>query len=620
MSGKKSKKTANRNDPKPAARVKPKLPEPIKWREHFVTLIVLFILPILLYVALPFLKDPNHLSEKQYVLDDKMVLSENQYVKEGVSGIWSLITEDTWQGYLRARYKEEVKDSTVSYEQYLKSQESQLPGGRYRPLSLISFALEYDFFGLTASSYFIVNVLLYGLTAVLIFILLAYLFPLRDGKWWNIPFIAALLFALHPIHTEVVANIKSRDDILAMLFSLASLYIFLKYFQSGKKQMMWVGTVLFFLAIMAKENAITFLAIIPLTAYFFHSVSFKKLFNAMLPLLGVTLVYVFIRTEAVGYFFDSGKAVFDLMNDPFVEAKKGEKLPTIFFTLWLYLQLLFFPLQLTHDYYPYQVPLMSWDDFRATLSFILYLALGVYSLLVLKKRKVIAYCFLYFVITLSIVSNLFLSIGTFMNERFVYMPSLGFCIFLAFVCVTWLPKIKKIPAPVIIGMTIIAFYSLGFAYKTVIRVPDWKTDKSLSFSAVKVSFNSSRANQFCGYYLYRDALEEKDSVKQIMMLDEALPYIDKALKIYPEYSESLKTKAGIMAAYFQQDGNLDKLLNSFYDIQMVKQTPFVDQYLNYLDPRADRKKMQAFYMRLGFALTNSGDSLRGNYYKRKAGI
>jgi len=122
-----------------------------------------------------------------YVLDDKMVVSENNFTKKGFAGIKEILTTDSFQGFFG-------------------EQKNLIVGGRYRPLSIVTFAIEYQLFGLSTKVSHFVNVLLYGLTGLLLFRVLVMLFPIKKKtQWWrSLAFVSSLLFILHPLHTEVV--------------------------------------------------------------------------------------------------------------------------------------------------------------------------------------------------------------------------------------------------------------------------------------------------------------------------------------------------------------------------------------------------------------------------------
>ena len=561
--------------------------------EKFLPYIILLIIPFLIYgSSISF----------DYVLDDKIVFSENNFVKKGLDGITDIFTTESFTGYFG-----EQKDLVV--------------GGRYRPLSLVTYAVEYEFFRLNPKVSHFINILLYAITGLLLFRLLSLFFKRKNQQWYiAVPFIATLLFILHPIHTEVVSNVKSRDEILALLLVLAVSYCTYRYIVDKKIYLLILSPVLFLLALLAKENALTFLAVIPLTLYFFSKTSLKKITVVFIPLLLSAIVFIFIRYQVIGYFLDSGKEVTGLMNNPFLGVEPADKFATIFYTLGLYLKLLVYPHPLTHDYYPYQIPIVQWGNIKVIISVLIYIVMGVYAVLAIRKKKVTAWAILYFIITLSIVSNLVFSIGTFMNERFIYMPSIGFVVLLSYWLLVKLPGLtKKYPRVYkAIGLALLFICITGYTYKTIDRVPAWKNTLTLNRAASKVSVNSARANQFMGYSLYAEANNTKDREEKRKLLDEATYYIDRALTIHPTYPDANNAKAGLLAAYYQLDRNLDTLLEGFYTLQTKRIIPFVDTYLNYLDNRADKAKMAAFYRRLGTDLIKRGVTGKGNYYLQKA--
>lgn len=563
------------------------------WKNYKVAAFILFVFPFILY---------GYSITFGYVLDDELVLSENAFVKKGFAGIKDILANDSFTGYLG-------------------TQQDLVAGARYRPLSIITFAIEYEFLGLNPQASHFINVLLYGVTALILLWLLSILIPAGESSKWflGIPFAATLLFVAHPVHTEVVANIKSRDEILSFLFSLLALAATVKYVQHKKKYLLAVSAIMFFLALLAKENAITFLAVIPLALFFFvKDSSLKKLLIPSIPLFATAAAYIILRHQVIGYLLDSGKEITGLMNNPFLEATDAEKYATIFYTLILYVKLLFFPHPLTHDYYPYQIPIINWSDLRAFLPLVFYIAIIIYALVFFRKKTVASFCILYFIITLSIASNLVFSIGTFMNERFLYMPSLAFCILAGYWFTAKIPGwIKNESLKGAVSLGLMAVVISGFSVKTIARVPAWKDSLTLDRAAVKVSANSARANSFMGYGLYRKGLEAKSAEEQLKLFDEATPYVDRALSIYPEYPDALTAKAGLMAGYYQNDRNLEKLLDGFYKIQMARPIPFVDEYLNYLEQVEDKSKLNPFYQKLGTALKKKGNIQKGEYYFRK---
>lgn len=554
------------------------------WRVHWPAALVFLALPFALYAtALSF----------GYVLDDQMVIWQNQYVQKGLSGLREIFAYDTFMGYFR-------------------SPQLLLEGGRYRPLSLATFAAEVSIFGPDKPQIgHAINLVLYGLTGIFLHRILVGLFPLREGGRWyfSTAFLTALLFLLHPLHVEAVANIKGRDEILALLGSLGALYATLKYFDTNRAGWLVASGVSLLLGLLAKENALTFVAVVPLTVAFFTRVPLGRNLQATLPLLAAAVVFIVIRYQALGYFLDHGKAMNDVMNNPFLGMTAGEKYATIFLTLGWYVKLLFVPHPLTLDYYPYHVPKVGWSDWRALLSLALYLGMAAWALLNFKKRRVPAYAILFFLATLSIVSNLFVSVGTFMNERFLYMPSVAFCLLAGWFFAEKLPVwIKETPQrPYALGVIVLLAVLGLYGWRTYTRVPDWQNGLTLNASAVEVSEGSARAHCFYaqGIYekIYRDLKNNADKEKWVTVMEQ---HINRALEIVPEYGTAWVMKGIVAQARFDLDHQMDKLFHEFDRIMdhIPKYPMFRSNMFNYVEWLAKNggnpNKINTFCYNMGY--------------------
>jgi len=555
------------------------------WGHKWETLILL-LLPLLLYLSSVTF---------DFVLDDKIVIQENQFVQEGIRGIGKILGSESLVGYIGQH-------------------PGIVEGSRYRPLSLVSFALEHEWYGLNPARSHLINALLYSITCLVVFRLFStFARGESDHPWYfRLPFVAALLFALHPLHSEVVANIKGRDEILALLLSLTALLLTLRYVRRGSTAILALGGSAFLLALLAKENSIAFLAVTPLTIYFFTNAKARTLAVAVVPLAMATVIYLFMRRHAIDALPSGGAAeVTELMNNPFVEASTAERYGTIFYTWGLYLKLLIFPHPLTHDYYPYHIPLVGLADLRAIVPLILYLAMAAYAVLNLRRGNIASWSILFFLATFSIVSNLFFPIGTFMNERFMYAPSVGFCLVFAWILTCKIPARPSARSfwsrAVPVGVA--ALFALGFSVKTLARVPDWKDEASLNRAAVAVSTNSARSNCFMGYSLYLASVEEPDAASKQELLDQAVSYLDRSLEIYPSYRDALNVYAGVLSSRYLLDDEIDALLDGFFQIIRSNKPPHVDEFLIWLNEQGrHQEELAKFYLETGY-----------DYYHQKLG-
>lgn len=580
------------------------------WQKHWIPALLLVLASIGLYSAS---------GKFGYILDDELVIWKNAYVQEGTKGIGKIFGSDSFMGFFQK--KEDLY---------------KLEGGRYRPLSLATFAVEIDLFGKAKAeadkpvdpgtkgprvkdpgqgrgnpqiSHWI-NMVLYGLNGILLYAVLLALFPAAGSKWWwSVPFVGAMLFIFHPMHSECVANIKGRDEIMALMGSLGALYANMKYFDTQKKSWLVASALFFLLGLLSKENTLTFLAVIPLTVWFFGKVSFRRAVWAALPLFLAALVFILMRYQALGYMLDHGKTTKDLMNDSFLGMSFGEKTATIFLTLGWYVKLLFYPIPLTHDYYPYHVPKVGWGDWRAWVPFVLYAGAIGWSMLNIRKRQVPAYAVLFFVLTLSIVSNLFVSVGSFMNERFAYMPSVAFGVLVAWFLVEKLPTILPFPttATMAAGAVLVAAYLGFFAWRTLIRVPDWENMFALNSSAVRNSPNSARAQSFYTTAIYQEKYAKaKDDTEKAMWIDTMEVHVKRALEIYPQYGSAWVMYSNIATARFDLDHQMDRLFHEWsyclekspYNVMMRNN---IDAYAKYLATKGGNpNKINAFAYKVGY--------------------
>lgn len=489
-----------------------------------------------------------------YTQDDAIVITDNMYTTQGLAGIDEILKYDTFKGF----FKTEGKDKLVA-------------GGRYRPFTLIMFAIEWQLFKTpkknpngsvekdaagntvytTSMVGHIFNIFFYGLTGIVLYLLLLQLLLPGHGELsaYSIAFVTTFLFMAHPIHTEAVANIKGRDEIIALLGSLTAAYWTIRAFYEKKPLLYFGAAIVFFIALLSKENTITFLAVVPLMFYFFTKAKATEIFKNCIPLLVATVIFLVIRGSVLGW--SLGKPSMELMNNPFLKIEggqwvafsAGEKLATIFYTLGKYIQLLLFPHPLTHDYYPRQVDIMSWSDWQSLGSLLLYLGIFAYAVKGLVKKDPVSFGIFFFLVTLSIVSNIAFAVGVPMSERFMFMPSVGFCFIIAVLAFRMSEKMaggklktfdQLYPALILTGIFVILYSA-----KTITRNPVWKDNFTLFTTDIKTSVNSAKLQNAVGGELLRVYHNEENEALKKQKLAEAAQHLEKALSIHPTYKNSI---------------------------------------------------------------------------------
>jgi len=486
----------------------------------------------ILIFALGFLLYANTLGN-QWAQDDTVVITNNMLTKQGIAGVGEIFSSDSFYGYVKVAGKADM-----------------VSGGRYRPLTIALFAILFQFFGAHPFIYHLLTVTLYAFTCLLLYRTLLLLFRKYNGQGYAemLCWMTAILFAVHPVHTEVAANIKGCDEIVTLLGSLGALFFTLQAVDTGRAKYSYIASVCLFFGLLAKENAVTFLAVIPLALYYFRNATGSQLIKPGVPLLVAFVLFFVIRMAVLPELFSDPPK--ELMNNPYlkwtgdhwIDFTGGEKYATILYTLGQYIKLLIVPITLTHDYYPRHVGIMHFGDLSVLVSLLAYILLAGYAVWGMwkGKRDVIGFGILFYLITLSIVSNLVFPIGTNMGERFLFMPSIGFSLIVSYLLLQLCRSKQGINfQKVLLPVGLLGIVAFAFSLKTVIRNRDWYDNKTLVFKDVLTSPNSAKVESVCGMISCTEGIDEKDPVKKAELLHNSVAYNSKAIEIHPTYKSAL---------------------------------------------------------------------------------
>jgi len=467
-----------------------------------------------------------------WVLDDYGAFKLNIYVTKGVDGYKDILTKTYRHG-------------SGFYTDNL-----------YRPFSQLIFATLWQISPDNPGLYHLVNAFFYALCAVLLFALLRKMFVRQHLL---IPLLITALYAAHPMHTEVVANIKGLDDIMSLFFLLLTMIFTLRFVEATNLRsriLNIVAVFLFFLcAFFSKENAITMLPIIPLMIYFFRKAPIKDYVVVIVALLIPTAIYLYTRFSILSNYPSSKDFTVSIMDHYYYDLYDKNIFSywaTAIMLLGKYLLLLFIPYEQVCDYSYSQLPFATFASWTTLLSLIVHLGLLIYAISQIKKKNPVAFGILFYICTMSIFSNLFIRIGSSFADRFLFLPSLGFCI--AIVCFIFQLFKNKVGERVsfskasskiiVIGFVIIITL---FSTKTILRAADWVDQMTLFGKDVQKSDNSAHMRLYWGLALrdkgldYKDANEgEKDwnviqenNKKFIEWTWKAIEQFKKGISIYP---------------------------------------------------------------------------------------
>ncbi len=456
-----------------------------------------------------------------FVLDDGMLILDNAFTKKGVAGWGDLLRHDTFAGYF-----EEMQRTTTVY------------GSRYRPLTLLVFAFFYQVFGSSPLPFHLLCVAAYAGVCLLLYrtvgLFLKEKFSPEKTAW--ISAAAALLFAAHPVHTEVVANIKSLDETAALALGLGAMNLALQGFDRKKAWLSALAALLMFVGMLAKENVLTLLAVFPAALLLFRNASLPVAMKSTGLLAAGVAAGILVRTSVVGW--GMGEPTMELVNNPFVKLEidhwvdftPKERAAAVLAGLWKDAQLLVFPHPLTSDYYPRQLGMVTFKDWRAWAGLLVFVPLLVFALGAFwkKTRPVGRLGVLFFLAALSITSNIFFQVGTHLAERFLFMPSAGFCLAVAGLGWSFYQKGWK---KVVLGA--FATVLLLFSAKTVWRNTFWQSNRTLFYEDIKVSANSVKMREAIAPLLLGDAIKVEDPSAKQALVDQAIGHLDAALKMHP---------------------------------------------------------------------------------------
>ena len=433
----------------------------------------------------------------------------------------------------------------------LYAQENGMAYG-YRPLVRTSFALEYQFTRHSKYNPYIshlINVLLYMLGIFIMYIVLRRL--LRNYSPW-FPFLATLLFLAHPLHTEVVASLKNRDIILAFIFSFLAIRAFVRWADFNKPKQLWLGMMFFIFALLSKETAIAQLAVFPLVLYFFTDLPIKKLGRFSL------IAFIVAIFAAVGPFlflpeFSRHMRFFE--NPLVAEPNYFLHLSTAFYIMGWYLILLLKPYPMSYYYGFDTIPIVNWANPWVWASLLFYLAIVLFALKNLPKKKLLSFIILYFIITISPYSNIVKPVPGIVADRFMFFPSLAFAMALVYLFFKLFGlKIKaqtSLPTKKLVWISILVLIILAPYFKlTHYRNHIWQTHYSLYREDMNHLRNSVKANDLfateCVNIVNKELAKPVNPYKFVKrLLDTAVAHYLLAVKLDPSQYASWNSMGAI---------------------------------------------------------------------------
>lgn len=452
-----------------------------------------------------------------FIHDDHRIIEQNELIR-GVGRLGEIVTQGYWS----------VGSGSVPI--------------LYRPVTILSFALNYAACGLRPFGYRLVDLLLHAFVSLLVFGLARRIFGRSPGPLLLDPALAAaLLFAAHPVHTEVLGEVVGRAELLAAAGALGCVLAFLRARglqgagSPGARWLFGLALLAFALGFMAKENAVATPFLVLLAdvlivrrrpAWSFHAAS-----------ACVLLLCLAARAAALGSVNPPGLihwADNPIAYMPFVRGRL-----TALVVLGRYVLLLVAPLRQAIDYSYDAIPAATGIlDPRADLG--LALLAGGFAAVAAGFRRAPAAAFgiAWFGIALAPVANLLFPIGTIMAERLLYLPSVGFCV-LAGAALGGLRGrfivIAGRPGRDAAARAVVALLLAACAARSGARLYDWRDDYTIFKAALAVAPRSVRS-------LYNFGAACEDRGKDA----EAARVYEQAIALWPDFADAHYNLAGVL--------------------------------------------------------------------------
>ncbi len=379
--------------------------------------------------------------------------------------------------------------------------------GLWRPLTIVSFASDWTAFRGEPLGFHAVNVALHALASVLVLLLLAELIPLAGAA------AGALVFAVHPVHVEAVANVVGRAELLMTVFALAACLLLLRS-DPGRVGAVIGITALYAAAFLSKETGIVLPAIFLLVEMARGEVGrvggWLAYARRRLPLFavlaGVGIGLLLLRWTVLGSIASATAPL------GAAELQSVKRLWTVVSVWPHYLRLIFWPVGLSADYSPNVIPILT----GVTPRFLLGLLSGVAVLTIAaiswrgrplssagESTRAISTGIVFFMIAVLPAANVFFLSGVLLAERTLYLPSVG-----AVLGAGWLVDRVARRAPGA-GAALLATALILLGIGTVRRNPVWLNSATVFETIVRDHPESGRAQWLLGQAYFKEESPEE---------------------------------------------------------------------------------------------------------------
>lgn len=409
--------------------------------------------------------------------------------------------------------------------------------GIYVPITMVTYAIDYQIWELNPFGYHFGNLFYHILNTLLVFYLFTLIF--KKASWAGL---AALLFALHPMHVESVAWVSERKDLIFALFFLLSLCVYIKYIEKEKWWLYGASFILFVLSCFSKTTGITLALVICFFDFWYKRKLSLKLILEKLPFFAVLIAFCFVsmRTQS------------DAMAIGNFQVGIIERVTVVAYSGIYYILKFFVP---THLCFIHPFPLTKTQVIDMPsyyyASYIIYIAILAWLIFDKKQRQNIILSFGFYFATICLTINI-VPIGMcIVAERYSYIPYIGLTMMLLFV----FQNIKSNGLRKGIALVFLAV-CLFFGMQTSERCKDWKTTKSIARDGIK---------KYPYHFFPYDKLGDefaKNGAGSEAEIKEAYGYLNKSLEYYPANERTYDNRGKIRGMIGDYNGSIEDFNNA----------------------------------------------------------
>lgn len=386
----------------------------------------------------------------------------------------------------------------------------------YRPFLMMTFALNYFVSGAEAWSYHLVNVLLHAANGCLLYFLL-----IRYQVSLSLAAVAGIIFAIHPVHTEAVSNVIGRGEVLAAFWCGMS-WLCWKEYQEAARPFRKYGLLLaasgaYLIGLLTKESIIVLPVLLfgldlfradRVTELRQFGVRFLKQAVPYLGFVGGLAIYFGLRSMAGQILSQSSEISLPEM----AKLSSWGRLCTMASMSLEYFRLLVIGYPLRPYYDPLAFGVLSSPNWRSWLGLFGVIGLALGAIVAYRRAPIVTFAIGFVFVTLGLFSNIVFLVGSLVAERFLYLPSVGYAILIAWFAERYVFSAFRTGKPALgqfLPAVVLLVCCVGYIGITTRRNLDWANNEALFTRFIETDPKSSLGYTIVGdIFLQRGELPE----------------------------------------------------------------------------------------------------------------